>query len=130
MVKGYHVINDKLYHFGSDGALIEIISKQNGWLKVDNEWYYFKDGRPIIDSICLIDGKLYAFYNGRMETNTIIYNDGNYYVNKNGVVETSEGWKQIDSEWVYVGSDGRLLTGIHKINGKEYCFDWGGYWIQ
>ena len=123
---GYRAVGGGLYLFGSDGALQGQITKQNGWLKQDDVWYYFVNGRLITGGIYDIDGKTYGFTGGHLAKNTVVGSDYTYYTDANGVI-VKNTWEKINGEWFYFGANGRMLTGIRVINGTTYYFTSPGH---
>ncbi|MBP3626497.1 MAG: hypothetical protein J6J39_00445 [Clostridia bacterium] len=128
MVTGYQVIDDVLCNFGSDGIYRGVISS-SGWHKYGSDWYYVQNGIAIRgDSEVKIGNAYYAFdYTGKMIANEVY--DGNYY-DASGKMVTAAGWRYVDNDWIYIGTDGYVIyKGICKIGGVEYCFD-NGVWVK
>ena len=44
MYTGYHVIDEKLYLFDSNGKNKKITESKDSWYKIDGKWYYIKGG--------------------------------------------------------------------------------------
>ena len=127
----------RFYRFGSDGALIETINIQNGWLQDGDDWYYLKDGVSCASGLHTIDGKVYGFgYRGRLLRNAAVQaNNGSsvfYWIGSDGTVSRTAGWKHSNNTkaWYYTDATGRCLTGIQKINGSTYYFDYNGVWLR
>ena len=126
----------RFYRFGSDGALIETINTQNGWLQDGDDWYYLTDGVSCSSGLHTIDGKVYGFYStGRLARNAAIQAESNrsvfYWVGSDGTVSRTAGWKQTNyGDWYYTDATGRCLTGIQKINGSTYYFNYNGVWLR
>lgn len=70
---------------------------ENGWKKIDNEWYYFKD---------------------RIMQTGWIYDNGWYYLEKDGSMKTS--WLYDGGEWYYLNTDGSMRKGWLKSSGNWY----------
>ena len=96
-VNGWKTVSGKKYYYEND-------VKATGWREIGGKYYYF------------------SVKDGHLCKNTVIKTDGTaYYVNKNGVriknkVVTKSG------KTYYFGSDGKALTGVHKLNKKYYYF--------
>lgn len=102
-IKGKGLIrteDGKYYYRGRDGEL------KTGFVEVDGNCYYFG-----------------ADYEAR--TGLYHVDEDAYCADENGVLQ--KGWIQIVStgEWLYAGSDYKLVTGWQKISGRWYWF--GGY---
>ena len=123
----------KFYQFDSNGALIGKDTTQNGWVERDGQKYYYKNGEILNSTIAKIDGKLYGFtYDAVLAKNTTVhyYNDI-FFCGSDGTVAATKGWKQNNyGRWYYTLEDGRCLTGIQKIDGKTYYFNYSGEWMR
>ena len=122
--------------FGSDGA------GYMGWKKMNNEWYHFGESDSVfpgaLDRAYYYDeatGKAYFFNDdGVMLKNCWVKIDYTeeiegfidwFYVGSNGVVYT--GWHKIKGTWYYFDKDfGNMNTGWQKINKKWYYFKKSG----
>jgi len=122
MVTGWRVVNDRLCNFGSDGAFVEEVRQQNGWLAKGGNWYYFVNGRPVTNEVKSISGKLYGFTSeGRLGNNELIYENGLCYADGNGII-VKNSWKKFGDVWYYFGANGFALDGVQRINGTVYYF--------
>ncbi|WP_034442320.1 hypothetical protein [Butyrivibrio sp. AE2032] len=98
------------YYAGDDG-----VTYKNKWLKSNGSWYYFNEsGIMVTDRKYFeIDRRFYSFDKDGKCTN-------------HDSMETLRGWFKLDyssgTEWVYLGSDGRYVTGWQNINNKWYYF--------
>ena len=123
VITGWESVDgDWLYHFGTDGALLETVAKNNGWVYKGNAWYYFRNGSLYDRTLLTLDNKTYLMMNGKLVTNGT-YNG--YYADANGVV-VKNTWKKIGIGWYYFGNDGYYVRGSQVINGKVYNFDRNG----
>ena len=128
MVTGTRVIDGRLYTFNANGALVKEHSVQNGWYQYEGEYYYFRDGRALEQELVTVKGKTYLIgWSGRLVKNDSDWASGtysgyNYYADANGVIVRNT-WKKINGRDRYFDAQGRMLTGIQKINGKIYYFD-------
>lgn len=85
----------------------------NGWLKLDNKWYYFTRGYYRVGDE-VIDGKKYHFDNAGVW-------DGK-------TVQIADGWYLIDGKYKY-RENGHDVVGVKVINGSEYYFDYSGVMV-
>ncbi len=115
-------------------------NKDFKYIEEEGYTYYFENGQGTSNGVQEIDGKLYCFdWLGRLRANEV---DGNrIYVTEdsgNGIV--TAGWYYTDEkgafynerfvkigETTYYFIKGKgISNGVHKIDGKLYCFDWLG----
>jgi len=108
----------------------------NSWYQngTGGSWYYYGAKARPASGLTTIGGKTYGFTTGR--NGMMITNGGQnydnvpYYMNASGIaakISAGDGWKQYDSNWLYV-KDGRLMTSaILTIAGKDYGF--GSYGV-
>ena len=75
-------------------------SNKIGWIKSNNQWYFYKNG--IAQRGWLKDQNQW------------------YYLNSGGAMLT--GWQKIDNQWYYLNSGGAMLTGWQKIDNQWYYF--------
>lgn len=106
----------------SGGALL-----QNGWLQLDNDWYYADEYALYEYGVYEINGAYYFFENCRMYDIPGEY-DG-YYVSASGALYRN-AWRYdktagYDGEagWVYYGDDAHRVYGVQTIGNATYCFD-------
>ncbi len=98
------------------------------WKQINGKWYYFTFSGYCVTGVenYEIEGKYYSFNSSGecLDTNgkTTLKSGWNkvYYAGRSG---PEERWKpMIKYNWVYVGSDGKPITGWNKIGGKWYYF--------
>jgi len=78
-------------------AMIEPVPVHpDGWAKIDGKWYYYKDGKPLIDKWLLHRGEW-------------------YYLGGDGAMLT--GWQKIGGEMYYFSPSGRMACG-EWVDGK------------
>lgn len=129
MAKGWKAVGGVWYYLnpteGNDG-LPEGGMYSNKWLLDDGKWYYLgSSGAMFANDAYTIGGQVYRF-NGSGVMVTGWFQNGNwYYYNKggNGVPEGAlikSKWINTDEHWFYVDGEGRMLTGMQTINGREY----------
>ncbi len=122
--EGWLLIDDD-YYYVTESAEIII-----GWQEIDNAYYYFdaEDSGKMVTGWAQIDGKWYYFNQwGKMVTGWAQVDGKWYYFNQWGRMVT--GWAQVDGKWYYLNVNGAMLTGVQKINGKTYTFNSNGVWI-
>ena len=121
---GSYKINNKLYVFQNNGALVSkagwINTKYDGWLyanadgtpvtgwkKINGKWYYFTpEWGNMVTGARSINGVLYKFDDNGVWVDTI----------------TKTGWQKIKGEWYYLDSNGKAVTGWKMISGIWYYF--------
>lgn len=100
------------------------IYNNNGWNKIDNCWYYVKDGK-VCSGWQLVDQKWYYLdYTGVMKTGWIKDNNKWYYLDSSGAMQT--GWIKYYNKWYYLDSSGKMVTGWLKLEGVWYYLDSSG----
>ena len=142
MVKGYANTKDGVYKFSDSGAMIGKVNPGT-WFKDPNfnKWQYVNaDGTINQKSKLEINGKTYYFVLNDMgaaygwvdlaencawydyETNTW------YWANATGTgLDTKDGWKKTSDGYFGYVENGKLVTGVKTINGKQYYFYDSGY---
>ena len=129
IVTGVQLINWRLYQFDKTGALIKLLTYDDGWHKLEGKWYYFRGGRPVTSDIITTGGKTYLLgEDGALACNELVGGDPRfglkrYYADENGVIVRDQ-LVMIDGHPHYFGSDGRELYGVWIINGKTYYLDY------
>ena len=142
MAKGYCNTDDGLYQFSDSGAMIEKV-KPNTWFRdsYTNSWNYVQsDGTVFVGPKLVVNGTTYYFamsgkggaggYDGLAE-NCIWYDNDTgtlYWTNATGTgFDTTDGWKKTSNgDFGYI-ENGKLVTGVKTINGKQYYFYGSGY---
>ena len=139
------LMNGSYYVFDVNGVLTKTIPSFNGWKKIQNVWYYGKNGNMTYTGRV---GNNYVS-NGKMLTNTIVgaYGETQYYVDYNG--EIQKGWIKYYDTWLYADpstgvlpksqwlkqgnnwyyiQDGYMVNYLTSINGQANAFDANGVW--
>lgn len=118
-------IDNVTYLFDANGVEIKSINT-TGWIKDNNGLWYWKDKDGLMkNDRKVINGNTYYFgYDGHMYANecagiTIDGHYDEYWFDANGKIDTKDGWKYDGKNYYYV-LNGKLATGKHIINGKEY----------
>ncbi len=103
-----------------------------GWLFIDENWYWFdEDGSRNSGWIKPAGAWYYLEADGKMATGWKYLDQRWYYLNPaSGAM--AEGWIKWNNNWYYLfpGSGSMASDGWFQINGKNYCFYKGGSWNQ
>ena len=139
------LIDGSYYVFNESGVVTQCVAPFNGWKKIQNVWYYGKNGNMTYTGRV---GNNYVS-DGKMLTNTIVgaYGETQYYVDYNG--EIQKGWIKGYNTWLYADpstgvlpksqwlkqgnnwyyiQNGYMITGLLKIDGQLNSFDANGVW--
>ena len=119
-VKGDFGANGK-YYDASTGALVT-----NRYVNIDKYWYYVDaEGKPLKGSQTINNFPVYfdSYYGRQVKGD--FGDDGYYYDKDSGARITLEKnrFHNINNQWYYVGSNGKILKGDHVINGVQVHFD-------
>lgn len=119
-VKGGFGGNGK-YYDASTGALVT-----NRYVNIDKYWYYVDaEGKPLKGSQTINNVPVYfdSYYGRQVKGD--FGDDGYYYDKDSGARITLEKnrFHNINNQWYYVGSNGKILKGDHVINGVQVHFD-------
>ena len=142
MATGYVNTKDGMYQFADDGVMIGKV--QSGtWFKNPNTntWQYVNaDGTINQKSKLEINGTTY-YFNGNgmgaaygwfeLAENCAWYDyetDTWYWTNAKGTgFDTTDGWKKTSDGYSGYVENGKLVTGVKTIDGKQYYFYDSGY---
>lgn len=129
--------------FVPDFSISPAYADKNGWVRINENWYFFENGLPVIGwkylngkwyfmndyGIMLtglreIDGKRYRLRNDGMFTGW--YRNGNYwyYYTPSGPMKT--GWMYADGKWYHFNESGHMAIGLQTIDGEKYYFNGTG----
>ena len=111
------------YYFANDGAML------TGWNKLGDAWFYFYNGKCLVDTFAAVNGIWYHFgVNGAMDTGWVSANGKMFYFNmSNGSL--TKGWiqDQNGNEYYLSEVDGSLtINTTIQIGGTYYTFDTQG----
>ena len=151
MATGPIMIDSKIYDFDSEGHLVFDGKGFDGWNYIDNQWYFYENGKVVIADWRLIDDQWYYFgYRGAMskatvlgiankyyvfgENGNLLYNSWLYlpfsetytYANQNG--ESINGWQLIDGTWYYFVYN-EMVNYNRVIDGNLQLFNSSGAWL-
>ncbi|MDO4206455.1 MAG: hypothetical protein Q4D15_02550 [Lachnospiraceae bacterium] len=116
----------KVKYRKEDGAYAQ------GWLFIDENWYWFdEDGFRSSGWIKPAGAWYYLEADGKMTTGWKYLDQKWYYLDPvSGAMK--EGWLKWNNNWYYLfpGSGAMASGGWYTINGKNYCFYKGGSWNQ
>ena len=93
---------------------------KDGWQKIDNVWYYYKDQKPQTGWQKVNNVWYYLDATGAMQTGWQRVNGTWYYLAPSGAMQT--GWQRINGVWYYLAESGAMVTGWRQINGTWYYF--------
>ena len=108
------------YYFSDNGVML------TGWNKIGDAWFYFYDGKCLVNTFAAVNGTWYHFgVNGAMDTGWVNANGKMFYFNvSNGSL--TKGWIQDYSgnEYYLSEIDGSLAVNTSlQIGGMYYTFD-------
>ena len=108
------------YYFNADGTMM------TGWNKIGNSWFYFYDGKCLVDTFAAVNGIWYHFgISGAMDTGWVVEKGKMFYFNQsNGSL--TKGWiqDQNGNEYYLSEVDGSLtINTTLQIGGTYYTFD-------
>lgn len=127
------------------------------WLKIDGKWHYFdKESKEAITG-WLWDSDAWYYLNQEKQmvrSDWVRDTDGHwYYLNQDGTLRSGwlkwndnwwylsdihdgywghyvKGWKFVDGDWYFFGTDGKMVTGWIFDSGSWYFFDNGGRMLR
>ncbi|MBO4338913.1 MAG: hypothetical protein J5877_03210 [Clostridia bacterium] len=118
--KGLKTIEDKIYYFGSDGAMyVKRLISVSG-----KKYYMGADGAAYTKKLISVKGKKYYMgADGVAYTSRLISVNGKkYYMGKDGVAYVSK-LISVDGKKYYMGKDAVAYTSkLASIDGKKYYF--------
>lgn len=120
------LIDHKLYHFEENGESDrEEILMMDGWNEIAGQTYYRRDGL-FLTGVQEIENARYYFYeDGHLASQTKVVDPvstSSYFVEENGKI-VFDTWCLDGAVYYYAGADGKLLTGLQTVDGKQYYFD-------
>ena len=97
--------------------------KKEGWYQENHHWRFYQDDKPALNWK-QIQGKWYYFDQDGNRLHSTVYKG--YAFNQDGVM-VENSWTNLDNQWYYADSSGRLAQNTwKKINGSWYYFDQTG----
>ena len=97
--------------------------KKEGWYQENHHWRFYQDDKPALNWK-QIQGKWYYFDQDGNRLHSTVYKG--YAFDQDGVM-IENSWTQLDNQWYYADSSGRLAQNTwKKINGSWYYFDQTG----
>lgn len=130
------IIEGKLYQFGSNGVWNgQIHTLTSGWKLIDGQYYYYRNGEAV-QGLQTIGGLKYYFDPVKrcmLYYQVLCLDDGDaYFIGRDGAIVTKSGWYSLynrdtyvdadHGEYVYVGTDGKLINGLKTIGRRTYYF--------
>ena len=97
--------------------------QKEGWYQENHHWRFYQDDKPALNWK-QIQGKWYYFDQDGNRLHSTVYKG--YAFNQDGVM-VENSWTNLDNQWYYADSSGRLAQNTwKKINGSWYYFDQTG----
>ena len=153
-LSGWHSYEKSMMGCIPDVLWTAVVPK-TGWKKIDDDWYYYKDGKMMKNTWAKdssgdwfyvgSDGKMvkndwakdktgkwfYLGKDGAMVKSTWVKWKGNwYYLKSDGAMASSEWIKDSTGKWCYLGSDGKMLKGCWvRWKNNMYYLDGDGYMV-
>lgn len=105
----------------------------DGWVTVDGELYYYKNGTLAVNSWVLdTDGWRYLDINGNILKEAFISDStGLCYLDDDGYWNSTAGWlyDKTVGKWSYIGSNGYAITNTFVTDSTGLCYLGNdGYW--
>ncbi|MGI6090629.1 MAG: hypothetical protein ACOYEL_04505, partial [Saccharofermentanales bacterium] len=114
--------NPNWLYFSSNGK------GYDGWLKYNNQWYYFDKGYMLKDGFKNAGGKLCEFNEEGVWIRNLkgwVKKYGYYYyANQDSTIPA--GWLKYNNKWYYIHEDGQMAFYPTEIDGKRYLFENSG----
>ena len=120
--------NGKSYYCDPEGYVSDISG--DGWHQVGDYYFYIKKGQHLSNTVEKIGNSYYGFdYRGVMYANRdfSIWNfesqmSSYYRAKEDGRLYANEWYTDEWEVFYYYGEDGKAYSGLHEIDGKQYCF--------
>ena len=120
--------NGKSYYCDPEGSVSDISG--DGWHQVGDYYFYIKKGQHLSNTVEKIGNSYYGFdYRGVMYANRdfSIWNfesqmSSDYRAKEDGRLYANEWYTDEREVFYYYGEDGKAYSGLHEIDGKQYCF--------
>ena len=120
--------NGKSYYCDPEGSVSDISG--DGWHQVGDYYFYIKNGQHLSNTVEKIGNSYYGFDSrGVMYANRdfSIWNfesqmSSDYRAKEDGRLYANEWYTDEREVFYYYGEDGKAYSGLHEIDGKQYCF--------
>ena len=120
--------NGKSYYCDPEGYVSDISG--DGWHQVGDYYFYIKNGQYLSNTVEKIGNSYYGFdYRGVMYANRdfSIWNfesqmSSYYRAKEDGRLYANEWYTDEREVFYYYGEDGKAYSGLHEIDGIQYCF--------
>ena len=120
--------NGKSYYCDHEGSVSDISG--DGCHQVGDYYFYIKNGQHLSNAVEKIGDSYYGFdYRGVMYANRdfSIWNfesqmSSDYRAKEDGRLYTNEWYTDEWEVFYYYGEDGKAYSGLHEIDGIQYCF--------
>ena len=135
------IIDGIYYVFNENGVITQTISPFDGWKKIQNEWYYSKNGNlnytGRVGNNFVSNGKMvtnqymsgyYVGYEGEIQKGFINWNGEWIYADPKTGVLISDQWVKEGSNWYYINDNGYMVKGLYFVDGQYNSFGANGVW--
>ena len=120
--------NGKSYYCDPEGSVSDISG--DGWHQVGDYYFYIKNGQHLSNTVEKIGNSYYGFDSrGVMYANRdfSIWNfesqmSSDYRAKEDGRLYANEWYTNEREVFYYYGEDGQAYSGLHEIDGIQYCF--------
>ena len=120
--------NGKSYYCDPEGYVSDISG--DGWHQVGDYYFYIKNGQYLSNTVEKIGNSYYGFdYRGVMYANRdfSIWNfesqmSSYYRAKEDGRLYANDWYTDEREVFYYYGEDGKAYSGLHEIDGIQYCF--------
>lgn len=129
-------VGDTYYAAADNGKVVTLAN--NGWTKVDSDWYYVDNGKLVKRGRIIIKGKTYVFdAYGKLMSNAAVddtdqgmlgaASDGTMLKNSWAKLQIQRNHGGYDTSygWLYFDENGQAVEGLQTIKGKQYYFQYG-----
>lgn len=100
-------------------------NQQDGWVKSDGDYYYYKNGKKVTDCLLNLNDGIYLLdQSGRRKYKWQEFGEKTYYFNEDGSAQ--RGWMKEDDDYFYFNSKyGYMYKDIALVSGtgNVYIFD-------
>ena len=116
---GWLRIEQEMYYFDETGAM------QTGWLEFEGQRYYLAENGAMHTGWLELDGKRYYLdLNGPAHTGWLKTQEGNYYFGEDHTMQT--GWLTVEGTQYLLQDDGTAYTGWLTTETARYYMDENG----
>ena len=125
LVNAYYPSGEYLYYANGSGSVTKV-TEEGLYSSGSSDIFYVSNGKLVKNTWKTVNGNSYYFgedyYAYINRVSQVKGSDKTYYFNQNGQLSPG-GWIYLYSSKYYARTDGSLVTGEQKIDGKWYYFD-------